>query len=359
MLGLELQRAIGGGGERRLAQHADLILGDAAHDRDRIEQLLAAALERHERGLGTLYAGLGREVLELAARIGDRVASIEQIQIEVLQLDQADLLVVGALVLGLLADRVDLVGGDVLEHAGLRDHATLAIREVRQARLLGERVGATGLLDLDPRGARVVEHRALLLDQLVEASLELALGLPQLIADRLHSRPDDREVRLGVLVIRAEPRRIREPRRRLLCEIERLLQIGVFTLPDLVRVRRVGEAEVVGRTEPQLGIHPRGAARLEELLLRALEVALRERRDALVIDVARGAVFAATCGEHEREQPHHEPRRRHVALRSPALAPTHSAPSRNTSEASTNHANFSTGMRRTALASASRMSGVM
>ncbi len=118
-------------------------------------------------------------------------------------------------------------------------------------------------------------------------------------------------------------------------------------------MRGVRDAEVVGRMEPQLGIHAGLAARVEQELLRGLELALRDRGHALVVDVARGAMLATAAGD----QHHHDQRSHHEALRSPAPAATHSAPSKNTRQPRTSHWNRSAGTRRTAASDAARTIG--
>ena len=310
---------------------APLFLEQRLQHRDRIDQLLARALERDEGRLGAIDRDLGRELLQLASRLGDLAARVGQVQVEVLQLDDADLLLVVPLVLGLLADRVDLVAREVADHARLRDDAALEIREVRQRGLLAERVRAAGLLGREPRVAGTVEHAALLADHGVEPLLEPVRILAQLVGDRLHARARDREVLDRVLVLGLAPARIGEPRHRLLLELERLLQIGLATLAiaglHLVRVRRVGHAEVVRAAEPQLLVDAGRAARLEQRLLGAVEVGLREQRDALVVLVARGAMLAVIA----RRERDHQDQLLHWR------APIHRAAISSTSEASTIH----------------------
>jgi hypothetical protein len=321
----------------RVLHQSHLVLGDALQHRDRIEQLLARALERRQRGLRTRHAILGGEILQLAPRLGDPRARILDVEIDRLELDDADLLLVGALVLGLLRDRVDLVGGEVRDHADLRHHAALAIREVSQLALLRERVGATGLLDREPRDARLVEHAALVADHGVESRVELALGLAQFVGERLHARAHDAEVGLGRRVVLAKPRGIGEPRRRLLRELERLREIAAVLLAiaglGLLRVLRVGDAEVVGRAKPQLGIDAGGAARLDQQLLGLLELAARERADTFIVGVARGAILATA-----RRQDENEDRRSHGLHPSNPRSfpdPTNSAASSRISEINT------------------------
>src|SRR5690606_29338680 len=118
-----------GPGVRRLLQQRDLLLRDAAQHGDRIEQLLARALERDQRLLRPGDAVLGGERLERAARLRDPGPRVAEVELEVLELDQPDLLLLGALLVLLLADRVDLVRREIDEHAGLGDDAALAIGE--------------------------------------------------------------------------------------------------------------------------------------------------------------------------------------------------------------------------------------
>jgi len=168
----------------RLLDELELVARDLAQHRDRIEQLFARTLERRERGFGPRERGLGREILELAPRLGDLRAAFEQEHVEVLELDQPRCLALVALVDRFLADRLDLVVGEVRDHAGLGEDATLEVGQVRERRLLIERVHAVRRLDRDPRGTGVVEHRALLLDDRVEALLELAFAARQLVGER-------------------------------------------------------------------------------------------------------------------------------------------------------------------------------
>ena len=311
-----------------------MLARDLAEHGDRIEELLSRALERDQRSLGASDRVLRGEVLELAARLGDPGACLGEVEVEVLELDHAHLLLIVALVLRLLADRVDLVGGEVADHTRLRDDATLPVGEVGERSLLRERVGAAGLLDREPRAARLVEDAALIADHRVEARLELALALAQLVADRLGPRAYDREVRERVGVVLAQACRVGEPRDGLLGQLERLRQVGALAGLDLLGVLGVREAEIVCGAEAQLGIDASRAARLEQRLLGGLVIALREQLDTLVVLLARGTVLSvrARGDEHEHDQ------RSHRILRSPAPAPTHSAASRQTSEASTGQA---------------------
>ncbi len=334
-----------------LLEQRHLVTGDLAQHVDRLEQLLAGALERLERGLAARDGILGREVLQLATRLGDPRARFEDVDVEVLELDHARLLLGRALVLGLLADRVDLVVGDVADRADLRDDAAFLIGELRQRALLRERVGAAGLLDLHPRAARALEDLALVADRLVEARLELALVAAQLVGHRLRARTHGREVCLRVAVL-LQLHGIGEPRHGLLLELERLREVTVLVLLHLVGVRGVRHAEVVGGAIAQLGIDAGVAARLEQRLLRAVVVAVLQQRDSFVVLHARVAMLTTRARGDERE----DQELVHAPLRS-GEEPTASAASRNTSDASTSHGNRSAGISRYARSAAARTIG--
>ncbi|TMQ28551.1 MAG: hypothetical protein E6J90_00445 [Deltaproteobacteria bacterium] len=330
--GAERERA--GVGLRGVLEHGELVLRDQPHHRDRIEQLLARPLERDQRRLRARHAILGGQLLELAPRLGDPGPALHEVEVEVLELDDPALLLLAALVLGLLGDRVDLVGREIADHAGFGDDAALGVREVDQRALPGERIAAARALDLEPRAARLLEHAALLADQPVEPGLELAGAAGQLVADPLDPRLHDREVRRGVGVAGPLAAGVEEPRLGLGGELVGPGQIGVLAGAQLVGVAGARDAEIVGRAELQLGVDAGLAARVEQRLLGGVVVRLGERGDAFIILVARVAVLAgpaAAAGgrDQARDREVHWPRH--------GVLPTHSAANRKPSAASRNH----------------------
>ena len=335
---LEL-RCFDGRDRAGLLNELELVLGDRLEHADRIEQLLARALERRECGLGLRDSLLGIEVLELATRLGDLRAALEHVEVEVLELDEACRILRISLVGGLLAGRVDLVGGQIADHAGLRDHAALLIGELREGGLLGERISPTGLLDREPRGPGLVEHAALLLDQGVQPRLELAFTARELVGQGLGAHACDREVRLRVRIARPLVRGIREPGHRLVLELERLGEVGILAGLELIGMRGVRHAEVVRRAVAELFVDATAAPRLEQRLLGLVVLGVRDRIDAFVVLRARVAMLAAITPRQDTGDEHGRyPHTLHADLReSPAPEPTHSEASRHSSAPSTSH----------------------
>ena len=114
-----------------------------------------------------------------------------------------------------------------------------------------------------------------------------------------------------------------------------MIEIGVLAGLRLVGVRGVGEPEIVGRTEPQLGIDAGVAARLDERFLRLLVLVVDELADARVVLRAGVAMLGGRARGGDGEQG--EPLHRGASRRRSAPAPIHSDASNATSANSTNH----------------------
>ena len=168
---------------------------------------------------------------------------------------------------------------------------------------------------------------ALLGDQRVEPRLELALALAQLVGDRLRRARARSRGSPAVSASSLRSRAASENHDTACCSsssaFARSASLPAFTLSACAAYAMPRSYAARNRSS---GSTPALAARLEQRLLGGLVVALGERRDALVVLLARVAVLAARArgdDEHERATS-----ALHGALRSPAPAPTHSAASR-------------------------------
>ena len=258
---------------------------DFAQDRDRIEQLLARALERDERGLGARDAVLGGEVLQLAPRLGDLRLRLEQVDVEVLELTTSRI----------FSSSVRLSSAFLRDRRRSRRRGEVADRRRprRRCRALCRR-GASSVpccasgsvppasLDRDPRSRAPRRGRRAARRSARRAAPR---ACPRPCAARRTATARARARSRGSPSCPRRPcagaprRRTTTPPARV--ELERLREVGVLAGLQLLGVRGVGHAEVVRGAEPQLGIDAGRAARIEQRLLGRFVVALDEQRRRL------------------------------------------------------------------------------
>jgi hypothetical protein len=330
----------------------ELIAGHALQHRDRIEELLARALERLEGSRGPAVGQLALQLVEVAARVGHRLARVGHVQIEVLELDQAHLLLVGALVLGLAADRGDLVAGQIGDLADLGRQGPLPHRRGLELVLARQRIAARRGLVV-PQPARRVAQRSLGRDRPIEPRLELVGPGAGGVDQRQEPRLDPLEVGARVGVVGPAPDRVGQPGPGPIVSGDRLRRLGRLGAGRGLGPRDRDRRQIERGAEPHLVVEARQVARGQELALGLVEGAALELGHAGVVALARRApTIVATPGDRDHHR-HHEPDdpRSHDGLR--ARAPTTSAAMSANSASATGHAKRSPRTRRTDMRSAS------
>ena len=268
--------------------------------RHRVEQLLAGALPLRQRGVAARVRHLPLEPAQRQPHLGGGLPAAVQVARQRLERDQPAALLRAALLLRLGPDAGLLVGGEVGDRARLGRQLPLCRRDRVELGPESDRVGRrAGALDLVEQGAHRREHAALVLDQAVEARLELALIAAQLVCQHLDPAQHHLEVLARLAILRIEPERVAQPGSRLAIELDPALRLA---LAERLGVAGVGQTQVIGGAAAQLVVAAGLIAGGEQLLLRLLELARRHQGEPLVVLDARGRAAAARRDSDEEEQ---------------------------------------------------------